>query len=110
MASLETEQNARVAKSVVYLVASVLLIFAFFLISLFLEAELNNQQSLQGTAEPVAIEQVSQAPVARAKRRSWWFRGRHDDAGPGSIESGDPLGCVCDRRILLDGSCKKSYP
>ena len=56
------------------------------------KAELNNQQSLQGTAEPVAIEQVSQAPVASAKRRSWWFKGRHDDAGPGSIEPGDPLG------------------
>ena len=65
MASPQTEQDARVAQSVVYLVASVLLILAFSLITLFLEAELNNQQSLQGTSEPVAIEQVS----PRRKRR-----------------------------------------
>jgi hypothetical protein len=92
MASLQSEQDARVAKSVVYLVASVLLILAFSVISLFLEAELNNQQSLQGASEPVAIEQVSQSPVASAKRRSWWFNGRHDEAGPGSVEPGDQLG------------------
>ena len=93
MASLEAEQNARVAKSVVYLVASVLLILAFSLITLFLEAELNNQQSLQGTSEPVAIEQVSPPPAAKQKQRAKWFQGRrHADAVPGVVGPADHLG------------------
>ena len=93
MASPQTDQDARVAQSVVYLVASVLLILAFSLITLFLEAELNNQQSLQGTSEPVAIEQVSPPPATRQKQRTTWFQGRrHADEVPGVVGPANHLG------------------
>ena len=88
MSSLQPDQDARVARSVVYLLASVLLILAFSVVGLFLEAELKNQQSLGGASEPVATEQRSLPSVDSEERRpSWWFKGRHaSDAGRGSGE------------------------
>lgn len=68
-------QDEAVARSVMYLVAALLVIVMFSLVGIFLQAELNEQAKLQAqNDQPIMVESI---PPPQTQRRFW---GRSDQS------------------------------
>ena len=67
----KSEQDLAVARSLVYLVGAVLLIVMFAVVSLFLEAELKQQQALRSAAERPSEVRVTSPTSDGPTKKPW---------------------------------------
>ena len=78
MANNKSEQDVQIAKSVLYLVASVLIVIALSLVGLFVGAELKQQdiarlQQEAASLERIQNQQLSQQNLTDKKPSNKWF-------------------------------------
>ena len=78
MANKKSEQDVQIAKSVLYLVASVLIVIALSLVGLFVGAELKQQdiarlQQEAASLERIQNQQLSQQNLTDKKPSNKWF-------------------------------------
>ena len=73
----KADQDEAVARSLVYLVGAVLLVVMFFVVGLFLEAELKQQEASKLVVDPPAVERLTANASAATPSKQWpWSRHR----------------------------------